>query len=133
MTLTAWIASASTANKAKMENKARKRYSESTYNRANREDKEKKTNTASNFIEKTTGTPLLNMDITSMLAGMVDVIKLLQKMETPTNPSSTKLLFGGGLGSCNKALLQLGPVERTTVFKGTTRKFIRWQERAAGA
>ena len=133
MTLAAWLASASAANKAKVENKARKMYSESTYNRANREDKEKKMKMASDFIEKTTRTPLLNMDISSTLAGMVAVIKLHQKMETSTKPSSTELFSGGGLDSCDKALLRLGPVERTAVLKGTTRKFIRWHEGASGA
>ena len=87
---------------------------------------------ASDFIEKTTGTPILKMDIVSMLDGMVSVVKLRQYMEIPTKPSSTKLFSDGGLGSCDKALLRLGPVERTAVLKGTTRKLIRWHERAAG-
>ena len=104
MTLAAWLASASAANKAKMVNKARKRYSESTYDRANREDKEKKMKMASDFIKNTTGTPLLKMEIALMLAGMVDVVKLRQKMETPTKPSSTELFSGGGLDSFVKAL-----------------------------
>ena len=56
--LAAWIASASAANKTNMESKARKMYSESTYDSANREEKYKKMKMASNFIEKTTGTPL---------------------------------------------------------------------------
>ena len=41
MTLTSWLSSASATNKARMENKARKRYSKSTYYRSNREDKGK--------------------------------------------------------------------------------------------
>ena len=80
---------------------------------------------ASVFIEKTIRTPLLRMDIASMLDGMVAVIKLRQNMETPTKPYSTKLFYGGGLANCNKALLRLKPVERTTVLKGTTSKLIR--------
>ena len=87
---------------------------------------------ASDFIEKTTVTPLLKMDIVSMLAGMVAVVELRQNMETPTKPSSTKLFSGGGLDSCDKALIHPGPVERTVVLKGTTRKLIRLHERAAG-
>ena len=51
MTLAAWLTSTSTANKVKMENKARKRYSESTYDCANRGEKEKKMKMASDFIE----------------------------------------------------------------------------------
>ena len=133
MTLADWLASASSVNNVKMDNKVRKRYSKSTYDHANREDKEKKMNMASNFIGKTTGTPLLNMEIASMLAGMVVVVKLFQNMETPTKPSSAELFSGGGLDSCDKALLRLGSVERTAVLKGTTRKLIWWHERAAGA
>ena len=132
MTLTDWLASASAAHKAKMENKTRRRYIKSTYDCANREDIEKKMKMASNFIEKTTVTPLLKMDIVSMLAGMVAVVELRQNMETPTKPSSTKLFSGDGLDSCDKALFQPGPVERTIVLKGTTSKLIRLHERAAG-
>ena len=68
-----------------------------------------------------------------MLAGMVAVVELLQHMETPTKPSFTELFYGGRLDSCDKALLGLGPVERTVVLKGTMRKLIRWQKRAAGS
>ena len=60
MRLAAWLASASAADKANMENKA-------TYDHANREDKEKKTKIASDFIKKTTGTPLLKMEIASIV------------------------------------------------------------------
>ena len=88
---------------------------------------------ASNFIEKITRTSLLKMEIVLMLAGMVDVVKVFQKMETPTKPSSTELFSGGGITSCNKALLRLSPVERTAVLKGTTGKLIRWHKRAARA
>ena len=42
MTLAAWLASASAANKAMVENKARKRYSENTYDCANKEDKKRR-------------------------------------------------------------------------------------------
>ena len=127
-----WIASASAANKANMENKARKRYNAGTYDRANREDKEKKMKMASNFIEKTTGNPLPKMEIALMLAGIVAVVKLRQKMETPTKLSSTDLFSGGGLDSYDKALLRLGPAEHTIVLKGTTRKLIWWHGRASG-
>ena len=65
MMLAAWITSASAANKAKMKNKARKMYRESTYDRAKREDKEKMMKMPSNFTENTTGTSLLKMDISS--------------------------------------------------------------------
>ena len=104
MTLTDWLASASAAHKANMENKTRRRYIKSTYDCANREDIEKKMKMASNFIEKTTGNPLPKMEIALMLAGIVAVVKLRQKMETPTKPSSTELFSGGGLDSCVKAL-----------------------------
>ena len=57
-----------------------------------------------NTTKKTTRNPLLKMEISLMLAGMVDVVKLRQKMETPTKPSSTELFSGGGLDSCVKAL-----------------------------
>ena len=85
------------------------------------------------FIKKTTGTPLLRMDIASMLDGMAAVVKLRQNMETPTKPYSTELFYGWGLDSCDKDLLRLGPVERTAFLKGTMRKLIRSHERAAGA
>ena len=105
MTPATWLASSSAENMANMDNKARKRYSESTYDCAKREEKEKKTKMASDFIEKTTVTPLLNMEIASMLAGMVAVVELLQNMETPTKPSYTKLFSGGGIDSYDKAVL----------------------------
>ena len=125
MTLASWLSSASAANKARMENKTRKSYSKSTYDRANREDKGKKINTASVFIEKTTRTPLLRINIASMFDVMVAIVKLHQNMETPTKPYSTKLFCGGGLDSCDNALLRLGTVERTAVLNRTTRKLIR--------
>ena len=65
---------------------------------------------ASVYIEKATGTPLLRMDIALMLDGMVAVVKFCQIMETPIKPYSAKLFYGGGLDSCNKALLGLGTV-----------------------
>ena len=99
MTLTSWLLSASAADKAKMENKTRKRYTEIIYNRANREDKGKNMKMASVFIEKTNGNPLLRMDIASMFDGMVAVVKLRQNMETPTKPYSTELFYGEGLYS----------------------------------
>ena len=105
MTLTSWLSSASAASKAKIENKTSKRYSKITYDRTNRENKGKKMKMASVFIEKTIGTPILRMDIASMLDGMVDVIKLRQNMETPTKPYSTELFCGGRLYSCDKAIL----------------------------
>ena len=97
MTLASWLLSASAANKVKMENKTRKRYSKSTYDCAIREDKEKKMKMASIFIEKTTGTPCLSMDIASMLDGMVAVVKLRQNMKTPTKRYSTELFDSGGI------------------------------------
>ena len=95
MTLTDWLASAAAAHKAKTENKTRKSYSKRTYDCANREDIEKKMKMASNFIKKTTVTPLLKMDAVSMLAGIFDIVKIIQNMETPTKPSSTGLLSDG--------------------------------------
>ena len=71
------------------------------------------------------------MDIASMLAGMVAVVELLQHMETPTKPSFTELFYGGRLDSCDKALLLLVPMERNSILKGTTRKLVRWLERAS--
>ena len=105
MTITSWLSNDSAANKAKMENKTKKRYSKSTYDRANREDKGKNMKMASVFIEKTTGTPLLRMYIASMLDGMVAVVKLRQNMETPTKLYSTELFYDRGIDSCDKALL----------------------------
>ena len=53
MTLTDWIASASAAHKAKMDNKTRKRYSKRTYDCANREDEEKKNQFVLTYIPLT--------------------------------------------------------------------------------
>ena len=87
----------------------------------------------SNTTKKTTRNPLLKMEIASVLDGMVDVVKLLQNVETPTKPSSTEMFSGGGLNSCDRSLLQLGPVERTSTLKGKTRNLIRWHKCSSGA